>query len=48
MFDSLDETLKHDLKAQSSPRERMMLYGSVAGVSLLLFGGILAAMKYMG
>ena len=48
MFDSLDDTLKHDLQTQSSPKERMMLYGSVAAVSLLIFGGIIAAMKYLG
>lgn len=48
MFDSLDDTLKHEQEVASSPKERMMLYSSVAAVSLLIFGGIIAAMKYLG
>ena len=43
MFESLDETMKHDAQEASSPRERVVVWLSVIVVSLLVFGGL-----YMG
>lgn len=40
MFDSLDEQIKHDLKAQSTPRQRMMLWVAIAVASVAVFGGL--------
>jgi len=41
MFDSLDEQMKHDREKESSPKERMMMFGVIAVVSVVLFGGLL-------
>lgn len=43
MFDSLDEQIKHDAHAASSTRERVLVWLSVAVVSVVVFGGL-----YMG
>jgi len=43
MFDSLDEQMKQDARAASSPKERIAVWFSVLVVSVLLFGGL-----YMG
>ena len=40
MFDSLDETMKHDEQAASSNKERMLLWAAIALVSILVFGGV--------
>ena len=40
MFDSLDETMKKDAKAEKSNSERMMLWLAVAAACLLVFGGL--------
>ena len=40
MFESLDEQIKHDLDAQSSKKQRMLLWLAVAVASVILFGGL--------
>lgn len=40
MFESLDEQIKHDLDAQSSKKQRMLLYLAVVVASVILFGGL--------
>ena len=40
MFDSLDEQMKNDAKASSTQKERLLVWASVAVVSILLFGGL--------
>ena len=47
MFDSLDETMKHDEEAQSTRSERLFKYAAVAVVSVLVFGGIFLAIQMM-
>ncbi len=47
MFESLDETMKHDAKADSTPRERMMRYVLTAVVSVAVIGGVLMAIRMM-
>lgn len=40
MFDSLDETIKHDEEEQISPKEKYLRWLAVAIVSILVFGGL--------
>ena len=40
MFDSLEEQMKHDAQAESTPRERLMKWVVVAVSSVVLFGGL--------
>jgi hypothetical protein len=47
MFDSLDETMKHDDASESTPSERLFKYAAVAVVSVLVFGGIFMAIQMM-
>jgi hypothetical protein len=47
MFNSLDEEMKHDDQATSTPRERRIFYAAVMMVSIILFGGLYAAIKYL-
>lgn len=48
MFDSLDETMKHDAQVQTSPRERMVKYIVTAVVSVIVVGGVLMAIRMLG
>jgi hypothetical protein len=48
MFDSLDETMKKDAKAQTSNSERMMLWLAVAAASVLVFGGLYFGVRVIG
>jgi hypothetical protein len=48
MFDSLDETMKHDDEVESSGSERLFKYAAVAVVSVLVFGGIFLAIQMIG
>jgi hypothetical protein len=48
MFESLDETMKHDDKASSSPKERALVWVTVAVVSVLLFGGLYWGVQFLG
>jgi hypothetical protein len=43
MFESLDDTMKHDEEAVTSKKERILKWVLVGVVSLVLFGGL-----YMG
>ena len=40
MFESLDEQIKHDLDAQTTKKQRLLLYIVVAIASVILFGGL--------
>lgn len=40
MFDSLDEQIKHDAHEASTRAERILLWVSVAVISVLVFGGL--------
>jgi len=40
MFDSLDEQMKHDARAESTRTERVFVWVAVAVVSVLVFGGL--------
>jgi hypothetical protein len=46
MFDSLDEQMKHDAQAEASTRERWMKYIVIGAVSVVVVGGIFAAVQF--
>lgn len=47
MFTSLDEQIKHDDDAVSTPQERWMRYAGVFLISVLLFGGLYAVIRFL-
>ena len=47
MFDSLEEEMKRNDEATSSPRERWLRYAAVLLVSLVLFGGLYAGIRFL-
>jgi len=47
MFDSLDDQMKHDLRESSSRGERVLLWISVAVVSVLVFGGLYVGVRVL-
>ena len=48
MFESLDDTMKKDAKAQTSNSERMMLWLAVVAASVLVFGGLYFGVRVLG
>jgi hypothetical protein len=48
MFDSLDEKMKCDDRATTTPRERWLLYAVVLVTSIVLFGGLYAGIRFLG
>jgi len=36
MFDSLDESIKHELEGESTPRERIIRYVVISAVSVIV------------
>jgi hypothetical protein len=47
MFTNLDEEIKHDDQATTTPRERRLFYVVVLLVSGILFCGLYAGIKYL-
>lgn len=47
MFESLDETMKHDEQRESTPRERITKYIVTALVSLVVVGGLLISIRML-
>lgn len=47
MFDSLDDQIRHDIKESSTPKERAMLWITVAVASVALFGGLYYAVQLL-
>jgi hypothetical protein len=46
MFTSLDEEIKRDDQASTTPRERRLFYIMVLLISGILFSGLYAGIKY--
>jgi hypothetical protein len=40
MFESLDDTMKHDDKASTSTKDRVILWVSVAVITVVVVGGL--------
>ncbi|MCS7023569.1 MAG: hypothetical protein NZV14_02125 [Bryobacteraceae bacterium] len=47
MFESLDETMKHDAERESTPRERITKYIVTALISVVVVGGLLFAIRML-
>ena len=47
MFDSLEDKIRHDDQATSTPRERWLRYAAVLVVSAVLFGGLYAGIRFL-
>ena len=47
MFNSLDEEIKRDDQATTTPRERWLFYAAVALVSIFLFGGLYMGIRFL-
>ena len=47
MFDSLDERMKADERAETSTTERLIKWGLVAIGSVLLFGGLYYGVRFV-
>ena len=45
MFDSLEEQLKKVEQQESTMKERLLRYLTIAAVSVLIFGGIIVAVQ---
>ncbi len=45
MFDSLDDQIKKDLNAQTSTKQRLLLYLAVFIVAVLVFGGLIFGVR---
>ena len=48
MFDSLEETMRHDELEQCTRKERVMRYVAIGAASILFFGGIVIAVRALG
>lgn len=48
MFDSLEEELKRDEQATSTPTQRWLRYAAVLLASVVLFGGLYAGIRFLG
>lgn len=47
MFESLDETMKHDAEKETTPRERMMKYLVTVVVAVIVVGGLLFSIRML-
>lgn len=47
MFDSLDETMKHDAAKESTPRERIMRYVVTGVITAVVLAGLLMGVRFM-
>lgn len=47
MFESLDETMKHDEQRESTSRERITKYIVTALVSIVVVGGLLFSIRML-
>ena len=48
MFDSLDEKIKHDDQVETTRKERIAKAFAIAGLSILLFGGLVVVVWMLG
>jgi hypothetical protein len=48
MFESLDESIKHELEGESSPKERMIRYAVIALISIVVIGVLYEAVRLLG
>jgi hypothetical protein len=46
VFNSLDEEIKRDEQATTTPTRRWLFYSTVLLASIVLFGGLIAAVRF--
>ncbi len=47
MFDSLDEQMERDQKAETTARERWTHYALIAVVAVVVFGGLILGLHFL-
>jgi hypothetical protein len=47
MFESLDDQVKHDAKAEKTARERWLEYTAIAILSLAIFAGVFFGVRLL-
>lgn len=47
MFESLDEHIKQDQAAESTPAQRLLRWGLAVLVTLLVLGGLYSAIQFL-
>ena len=47
MFDSLDEKIKRDIEASTTPRQRYVVYTLVLAMAAVLFGSLYAGIRFL-
>jgi len=47
MFDSLDEQMKHDDEAETTPRQRMLKWATVGVVAVAIFSALIFGLRAM-
>ena len=48
MVDSLDEKIKRDIEASTTPRERYVVYALVLAMAVVLFGSLYGGIRFLG
>jgi hypothetical protein len=48
MFDSLDDQIKKDLAKESTTKQRMLLWVAMAAAAVVVFGGLIVAVRATG
>lgn len=48
MFDSLDDRIKHELEAESTPRERIIRYTVISAVSVIVIVALYEVVHLFG
>ncbi len=47
MFESLDDQMKIDAKAEKSKKERLLQYLAIAVIAVAFFGGLILAVRML-
>jgi hypothetical protein len=47
MFDSLDDTMKHDEQATTSSKEKIIRWIMIGVISILVFGGLFVGVSLL-
>lgn len=47
MFESLDDQMKHDAKAEKTAKERIIEYVAIAVLSLVIFAGLFFGVRML-
>ncbi len=48
MFESLDESIKHELQGEASDKERIIRYVVISAVSVIVIVALYYAVKFLG